>query len=353
MDNTDYAVSWEDQFMDPILLNEDQRICASPEPVVGTPTEIERTMLDEMLSLAASSATVAGYQPQPEQESTDYLLDPLLDSTSTMPQMPLNLNYQQNMGLAPPPYYDPCYPSMQDFSWGLRNPMTMNPGYPAYPGGQYPLPAAYTPYTTPWQGAGMPMPAPYSESIRDKPTITDNIRRVKRKPKRKPSKPAKEVTEKVAKRRVRRQAVIKGQKQGQKPESAMAVPLSEFLKDVDVGDIDIEAYANRGTAARLEETAQRRGKTGKTPRPLNPAMLYRKAYQHRVRRWQEDSHYTENAISVTTANSWHSETEEVKDRFRRLAKIEAQGHSAAFPDYEYKPERYYGVKRKAVNYDEG
>lgn len=111
-------------------------------------------------------------------------------------------------------------------------------------------------------------------------------------------------------------------------------PLSELTESVEhIPLVDIEAYVNRSAEERRKEVEE--GKTGRVKRPMNPFMLYRKAYQNRCKCWCVDN--SNQAISQVSGSSWSLEPDWVKDQFQEWSRIETINHHNAFPEYKYRP----------------
>ncbi|GAB0137775.1 hypothetical protein EsDP_00006028 [Epichloe bromicola] len=108
--------------------------------------------------------------------------------------------------------------------------------------------------------------------------------------------------------------------------------LSESAKQYPDDFIDPVAYACRS----IEERKQKSIEEGKVSRPLNSYMLYRKAYQQVARRVIRKDQ--QQSASQTVGASWTKlECDEIKSRFRALAKIDHEKHLEAFPTYRYTP----------------
>lgn len=108
--------------------------------------------------------------------------------------------------------------------------------------------------------------------------------------------------------------------------------LSESAKQYPEDFIDPVAYACRS----IEERRQKSIEEGKISRPLNSYMLYRKAYQQVARRVIRKDQ--QQSASQTVGTSWTKlERDEIKSKFRALAKIDHEKHLEAFPTYRYTP----------------
>ncbi|KAG6010197.1 hypothetical protein E4U21_007674 [Claviceps maximensis] len=108
--------------------------------------------------------------------------------------------------------------------------------------------------------------------------------------------------------------------------------LSESAKQYPDDFIDPVAYAYRS----IEERRQKSIEEGKVSRPLNSYMLYRKAYQQVARRVIRKDQ--QQSASQTVGTSWTKlERDEIKTKFRALAKVDHEKHLEAFPTYRYTP----------------
>lgn len=108
--------------------------------------------------------------------------------------------------------------------------------------------------------------------------------------------------------------------------------LSESAEQYPEDYIDPETYVKRS----VEERQQKSLEEGKISRPLNSYMLYRKAYQQVARKVIRKDQ--QQSASQTVGTSWTKlEHDDVKSRFRALAKIDHQMHHKAFPSYKYTP----------------
>ncbi|CAG7932880.1 unnamed protein product [Penicillium olsonii] len=111
----------------------------------------------------------------------------------------------------------------------------------------------------------------------------------------------------------------------------MTVSLSKLTRDmVDVPIIDIEQWVRRPVEERKRETEQKK----KIGRPLNSFMLYRLAYTNRIKMCSRRR--SPQVVSSIAGKSWHKEPQNVRDKYRRLAQIERDGHALAYPDYKLK-----------------
>ena len=112
-------------------------------------------------------------------------------------------------------------------------------------------------------------------------------------------------------------------------------PLSELTElEGHLPSVDIEAYVNRSAEGRREDVET--GKVpGKVKRPLNSFMLYRKAYQGRVKEWYLQKN--PRIVSQLCGTSWFLEPEHIKEQYREWARIERINHQNAHPGYVFSP----------------
>ncbi|RYO76019.1 hypothetical protein DL762_009862 [Monosporascus cannonballus] len=126
-------------------------------------------------------------------------------------------------------------------------------------------------------------------------------------------------------------------------EFIMDAPLSVLCEEMaNVKEIDIDAYAKRTVEERRNEVL--RSKNGKTKRPSNAFMLYRKAYQNRAK--EVKKHDNHQVVSKVCGSSWKREQPAVKAYFNELARIESELHREAFPDYKFTPAKAKNKKGK-------
>lgn len=125
-------------------------------------------------------------------------------------------------------------------------------------------------------------------------------------------------------------------------------PLSELTRTwTHVPVIDIDAYVNRSAETRRQEVDK--GKNpGKVKRPINPFMLYRKAYQNQTKNWCLQNNH--QVISQICGDSWPLEPDNIRAQFNEWARIERQNHQNAHPGYKFSPAKAAtakAAKRKA------
>ncbi|OJZ80393.1 hypothetical protein ASPFODRAFT_147839 [Aspergillus luchuensis CBS 106.47] len=108
-------------------------------------------------------------------------------------------------------------------------------------------------------------------------------------------------------------------------------PLSELndgMQDIPVRDM--YAWVHRPVATRRQETRQRHQRI---PRPLNSFILYRMAYNDRVKHLLgQNDHQT---ISRLSGQSWKMEAAHIREKYKTLAEMEKQNHARAHPGYRF------------------
>ncbi len=128
-------------------------------------------------------------------------------------------------------------------------------------------------------------------------------------------------------------------------EFILDAPLSVLCADmVGVHEIDIKEYAERGVLERRAEVL--RSKDGRTKRPSNAFMLYRKAFQNRAKELKK--HDNHQVVSKICGSSWKRETPEVKLSFNALARVESELHREAFPEYKFSPAKSQKGRKPAA-----
>ncbi|KAF3768416.1 hypothetical protein M406DRAFT_44005 [Cryphonectria parasitica EP155] len=112
-------------------------------------------------------------------------------------------------------------------------------------------------------------------------------------------------------------------------------PLPPQQQHLTTGDASTEA----STPASTENT------TDHIPRPPNPFIIYRAAHHRTVSEAHPDASNIE--ISKKIGRQWQSESEEVRDAYRKKAADIKAAFMIAHPDYKYHPRKSSEVKRRA------
>jgi hypothetical protein len=120
----------------------------------------------------------------------------------------------------------------------------------------------------------------------------------------------------------------RAQKKGRKRKERPTVEVPEALSKIAKAS-NIEGFVARSIEERKEDT----NKKDKVARPLNAFMLYQLAYTAHIKEYVHD----ESVVSEVAGKSWQKETQEVKDKYKNLARWEKIHHLEAHPGYGYKP----------------
>lgn len=319
-------------------------------------------LIDHNNNNNSNKETTPSYPPPPEQPQPQrpnmysHNSNPASDYSSPAPQYPQAemAGYDQNVNDGSPYSYPP--PPYTQGGYGIENssypppPETVAVSYhqaPTYYTGRrtyvtdYEEPDYYhqTPhhsYSTP--ATSPPTPSQQSDAMRTRSgkairttQAASGSRSYRAEPYTKPSpKPrAKTTTLSAAAANKKKKA-----DKAEEPEFVMESPLSVVCAEMaNVHEIDIDAYAKRSLEARRAEVV--RSKDGKTKRPSNAFMLYRKAYQNRAKELKK--HDNHQLVSKVCGASWKCEDPRVKAYFTDLARIESELHREAFPEYKFSP----------------
>jgi hypothetical protein len=127
-------------------------------------------------------------------------------------------------------------------------------------------------------------------------------------------------------------------------------PLSEttaYITNIPLKDID--QWAHRSPDQRLQEEKQK----GRVRRPMNAFMLYKCAYHKRTQELfiqKELQAVSQQNISRVIGASWGLETCHIRQKYKRLARIDRDRHKMTFPDYKFKPKkRFHARKRRELS----
>ncbi|GLA79035.1 transcriptional regulator family: HMG [Aspergillus niger] len=105
---------------------------------------------------------------------------------------------------------------------------------------------------------------------------------------------------------------------------------------------DMYAWVDRPVETRRQEARQRHKRI---PRPLNSFILYRLAYNDRVKYWLgRNDHQT---ISRLSGQSWKMEAPHIRKQYETLAEKEKWNHARAHPGYRFSPSSKRGQPRTA------
>jgi hypothetical protein len=110
-------------------------------------------------------------------------------------------------------------------------------------------------------------------------------------------------------------------------------PLSQWARI----PVDLE-----GVKKLVESSAEQRRQEAKhrtrVARPRNSFLLYRLVYETRARHLLarlSPAKVLSTDISRVIGASWNLESDEIKNKYKNLAKIDQQNHAAAFPEYQF------------------
>ncbi|KAI5287297.1 hypothetical protein KEM54_006093 [Ascosphaera aggregata] len=129
----------------------------------------------------------------------------------------------------------------------------------------------------------------------------------------------------------------------------LPAPLSELTKHMTHIPLrDMEAHAHRPLEVRLREVEN---KNGKIARPMNSFLLYRSAYAERTKEWCSKNNH--QVVSRVSGASWPQETNEIREKYERLAIIERENHRKAHPDYKFTPNKTSIAQKRKRSADFG
>ncbi|KAI9722780.1 MAG: hypothetical protein M1828_004476 [Chrysothrix sp. TS-e1954] len=119
-------------------------------------------------------------------------------------------------------------------------------------------------------------------------------------------------------------------------------PLSVLTKDMESVPVrDMEEWVNRSAELRQKEAEKR---NGYVTRPMNSFMLYRSAYAERTKVWCLQNNH--QIVSSVSGESWPLESEQVREHYNELARIERDNHQKAHPDYKFSPSKPSNATRR-------
>ncbi|BCR99771.1 HMG-box domain-containing protein [Aspergillus luchuensis] len=107
------------------------------------------------------------------------------------------------------------------------------------------------------------------------------------------------------------------------------------------------AWVHRLVKTRRQEALQRHKRI---PRPLNSFILYRLAYNDRVKYWLgRNDHQT---ISRLSGQSWKMEAPHIRKEYETLAEMEKRNHATAHPGYRFSLSNKRGKSRTAKGHSQ-
>lgn len=116
-------------------------------------------------------------------------------------------------------------------------------------------------------------------------------------------------------------------------------PLSEKTAHmINIPLKDMDQWVHRLPDQRLQEEKQK----GRVRRPLNAFMLYKCAYHKRTQELliqKELQNVSQQNLSRVVGASWGIEPYHIRQKYKRLARIDQDNHKMAFPDYKFKPQK--------------
>ncbi|KAM0325122.1 hypothetical protein ACHAQA_007661 [Verticillium albo-atrum] len=126
-------------------------------------------------------------------------------------------------------------------------------------------------------------------------------------------------------------------------------PLETFLSGdrmlLSINGLAVLVHKPRTKESLDEIHGRSRGARVKIARPPNPFILYRKDHHKIVKAAHPE--LNNNQISQVLGNSWNIETQETRDRYRRMSAEIKKNLMQAHPDYRYSPRRPGERQRRA------
>lgn len=96
---------------------------------------------------------------------------------------------------------------------------------------------------------------------------------------------------------------------------------------------DMCAWAHRSEEERREQAEKKQS----IPRPMNAFMMYRLAYSNRAKEFLNVKNY--QIVNTAIAQSWALESDEVRNFYNDMSKIERDNHQRTHPTYKFRPNR--------------
>ena len=96
---------------------------------------------------------------------------------------------------------------------------------------------------------------------------------------------------------------------------------------------DMYAWAHRSEEERREQAEKKQS----IPRPMNAFMMYRLAYSNRAKEFLNVKNY--QIVNTAIAHSWALETDEVRNFYNEMSKIERDNHQRTHPTFKFRPNR--------------
>lgn len=147
-------------------------------------------------------------------------------------------------------------------------------------------------------------------------------------------------------RKARRAASFDGRYTGCTLVGQVDRPLSETTAHmINIPLKDMDQWAHRLPNQRLQEEKQK----GRVRRPLNAFMLYKCAYHKRTQELfiqKELQAVSQQNISRVVGASWGIEPYHIRQKYKRLARIDRDNHKMTFPAYKFKPKKRFQARKR-------
>ncbi|TKA65977.1 hypothetical protein B0A55_10879, partial [Friedmanniomyces simplex] len=111
-----------------------------------------------------------------------------------------------------------------------------------------------------------------------------------------------------------------------------------------MGPMPPKQKVTKQTLANAGQATVSKGAADKVPRPPNAFIIYRKDWHSTVVAQNPGVH--NNSISVIIGEKWRSESEEVREIYRRKAEDAKRQHELNHPEYQYQPRKPSEKKRR-------
>ncbi len=123
-------------------------------------------------------------------------------------------------------------------------------------------------------------------------------------------------------------------------------PLSEMTAHmINIPLKDMDQWVHRLPDQRLQEEKQK----GRVRRPLNAFMLYKCAYHKRTQELfiqKELQAVSQQNLSRVIGASWGIEPYHIRQKYKRLARIDQDNHKMAFPGYKFRPQKRLSARKR-------
>ncbi|KAL2758409.1 hypothetical protein ACRALDRAFT_2097723 [Sodiomyces alcalophilus JCM 7366] len=128
-------------------------------------------------------------------------------------------------------------------------------------------------------------------------------------------------------------------------------PIEEFISEnrmlisIDGGAVLVERPTGKGILDKIRGDDKSKRKPQRISRPPNAYILYRKDHHQMIKAAHPS--YTNNDISKVLGSAWKNESEEVREKYHRMANEIKQDLMRAHPEYRYTPRRPHERRRRA------